>query len=1153
MGTFAEVVSAPRQSRLGGSAPAQQVGVIRAIAACVIGATIALSGFPPLNNIPGMLHVDALPGFVLLTPAVLVTALAVWMSLAPTANGTVSSLSLIAIGLVLLGGSLSVAVSTNASYSLALLILGILAPGCLFLAVRRGNLPAAILAGSFLAALTAALLRADLVFLMSYGLPTPAELFAAKFSNHAYDFHYYTLGNPDHTATFLLLPLTVNLIWLRDGGLSRRARLLLIAATAVITLTILLLYVRLPMLVAFLLLVAAVSRSSLSRRIRLTILVAAAVFGVVLVAKSPSNYLTHFFSTSSTSSGGVRLNSISDGFRTLEHHLFTGVGLGQYGAGNGLPAHSSVVQAGAEMGLAGLLGIALITIALPIAAIVRARRVGLNTLASASLAGAAVYVAAAAVSAGADEGLLVGAVSIYGLTLALFAGIGLAPAAALDPVPLAVSFHDVGDLVAERTRRAVRSLFNASRLGWIAYGLIWMPIAALLTSPRLAASGNVSSSRLQDLENVLVAHQHGFGPLVGMRSPGNFYPAGITDDPGGYLVTPWISDLLHTTNVGTIVRALFLVLFCAMVALYPYTIRRMSGSRIAAALSPVFVLLCFRFLTDDSFYWIPAVTVAVCLPWLLTFARERTAPLGPLVVIAAVAGVTEIFRADTGLGLVIGCIALTMLTPATWRRRAGGAALIALAYIGLSSGVLSLAFQVRGERMQGYPLHTNGEAGVTSWSDPSGHPFWHTVYIGLGVVPNRYGITYSDSVAAAYVRSVDPSAPYVGPRYEAILRSRVLHLLTSDPGFILRAERQKLGDILADGLRMFWPLLVLVPFALMMGIGRRRWKRYCAVLVPVAVIAVLPSLVAVPVSNYEMPWLALLATLEVLVCCWVVGSVWDWATNPQGLLRRHQSTDGFIAAVNRQQLRWSTLTDAAVNKVRGATLPAQARSSRLAAGTAATPEGFGPLVPTRETRHSVSRSVRSPAVYVAIAVVVGGFAARAYLDGWQSGVSASSAPPAGARALPYNAEVGSAVHIWKLGALPAGWTVVRGAGITPGAALRVDTSARTNAYQLMSPVVPLSPGIYSAAVRGEIRTGGMYLGVLDVRTNSWIRVVTYYHVSPPTGGTMTDHFTISRAMPVQVILSDGAPFNRSSDWLLDQISIVRQSPAVPAATAPAAP
>ena len=584
------------------------------------------------------------------------------------------------------------------------------------------------------------------------------------------------------------------------------------------------------------------------------------------------------------------------------------------------------------MGLAGLLGIALITIALPIAAIVRARRVGLNTLASASLAGAAVYVAAAAVSAGADEGLLVGAVSIYGLTLALFAGIGLAPAAALDPVPLAVSFHDVGDLVAERTRRAVRSLFNASRLGWIAYGLIWMPIAALLTSPRLAASGNVSSSRLQDLENVLVAHQHGFGPLVGMRSPGNFYPAGITDDPGGYLVTPWISDLLHTTNVGTIVRALFLVLFCAMVALYPYTIRRMSGSRIAAALSPVFVLLCFRFLTDDSFYWIPAVTVAVCLPWLLTFARERTAPLGPLVVIAAVAGVTEIFRADTGLGLVIGCIALTMLTPATWRRRAGGAALIALAYIGLSSGVLSLAFQVRGERMQGYPLHTNGEAGVTSWSDPSGHPFWHTVYIGLGVVPNRYGITYSDSVAAAYVRSVDPSAPYVGPRYEAILRSRVLHLLTSDPGFILRAERQKLGDILADGLRMFWPLLVLVPFALMIGdraetleaILRRARAggrdRGSAVAGRGSGLQLRDAVVGSP-SNARGVGLLLGGLARSR----------DWATNPRACCVATESTDGFIAAVNRQQLRWSTLTDAAVNKVRGATLPAQARSSRLAA------------------------------------------------------------------------------------------------------------------------------------------------------------------------------------------------------------------------------
>jgi hypothetical protein len=632
-------------------------------------------------------------------------------------------------------------------------------------------------------------------------------------------------------------------------------------------------------------------------------------------------------------------------------------------------------------------------------------------------------------------------------------------------------------------------------LGWLLYGVLWTPLAPLITSS-LSQRPIIDSDRFNSLQQLFAANHHGFGPLVQMIGPHSFRPAGLTDDQGGFLVTPWISDLLHTQNPVTVTHAMFVVSWLLVLAAYPLLIRRLTGSAAAALAAPLLVLAFLYFHTDYPFYWVPTVTVALCVPWLLVLVKRRSAPLASLAAIAAIAGITQTFRAGTSVGVLVAAAFLPIIGLITWRRRLASLAVIALAYLVFATALPDLALQLRADRMHGYPVNTYGESGVTSWSDGSGHPFWHNVYIGLGVVHNRYGIYWDDSVSAAYVQSVDPHAAYQGPRYEAILRDRVLHLLTHDPGFVLRAERRKVGDLLADGLDQFPSLLLLLPVAFALGIGRGRRRSYTAVLLPIALFAVAPALVTIPHTTYEFPWFGLLGTLGVLCSCWLIAAV------AQRLAR--------LAS----EPRWQPMREPVAKLAEG--LP--------------------------ESRTAVHRLARSRTAYLTVAVIAVGILVRSYLVDWRAKQSEQAAPLSGTPTLRFKAALPRTVTQWQARSLSSTWKVelakvARG----PGAGtVSVSTAGASGNYQLLSPVVPLPAGRYVAAIRGEVQSGGLLLGVLDVRANKWIAQDPFAATSPPSRATMPVSFTLSSPKAVRVILSNwGSGSRPASSWLLNAALIAR--------------
>jgi hypothetical protein len=393
--------------------------------AIVLGAGIPFSGFTPLNHASAVLGILQRPYLVIVMPSVLLLIAAIaGMIILPRREAPVTPVLVkLGVWILLIAVCLSMLVAYSDRYSVLFAITGVIAPVGLCWALRRTDLPFGLLAGVFLFSIVLLLLRADAKFLELNGFPTPQNLFTTKFSNHPYDFHYYTLTNPDTTAAFLLLPLTFSAAWW-VGVSSRPARWALGLTTLLIAATLVLVYVRVAMAVGLVVIVVAVL--FMPTRAVVRALVVAAIAGGVAAAVATGkiwHYLSQAASTSSSATGTVRADSVTGGLREMLHHPFTGSGIGRYGVLTGhLPAHSALISAGAELGIAGLLGVLLFTsgILVNLRDVVRAN--GWRGLRPAAALSVVVYSLHTIFAGGSDFGLANEFVSIWGLSLALVFG-----------------------------------------------------------------------------------------------------------------------------------------------------------------------------------------------------------------------------------------------------------------------------------------------------------------------------------------------------------------------------------------------------------------------------------------------------------------------------------------------------------------------------------------------------------------------------------------------------------------------------------------------------------------------------------------------------------------------------------------------------------
>jgi hypothetical protein len=377
----------------------------------------------------------------------------------------------------------------------------------------------------------------------------------------------------------------------------------------------------------------------------------------------------------------------------------------------------------------------------------------------------------------------------------------------------------------------------------------------------------LQGERLQIVGEELVVLGQGAPPLVRATVPykqavqtHQVSPADSDDDPGIYLYLPVAGHLVGDNNPVSLVKWFFIGLMSLVLLMYPLVFYFLFDSLVVALAAPLAVLIGAGFLLNQDIYVIQAWAVLCLLPIVLLAAKlpwRRRSSIELLALAALGASFANSVRGHAGTGVVVAAIAVVLMRERTWRGRAAAAGVVAACYLLINP----LAF----DAIRTYSYH---EAHIQSTTaSMHGHPFWHPMYLGLGVLPNKWGIQWRDSFASETVTKADPKAVYLSAEYERTLRGIYFNLVENDPLYAIRLYATKAAVAIQYAASRFWLALMLAPLVLAVGAQRRRMQRNALLVLPALCFGLLPPLVGVPNPNYSDGFAAALGLLALLASC----------------------------------------------------------------------------------------------------------------------------------------------------------------------------------------------------------------------------------------------------------------------------------------------
>lgn len=389
------------------------------------------------------------------------------------------------------------------------------------------------------------------------------------------------------------------------------------------------------------------------------------------------------------------------------------------------------------------------------------------------------------------------------------------------------------------------------------YGLVVSLLGTFALSRLHPAPWTRQGTRVDGLERSLALLEHG-GPILSVpgTAPGQLLPAGGGDDQGLYLIVPWLAHVLGWQDPVNLLRWIALVALGIAIALYPWMIRRLTCSVLAGLLSPFALLIGLWLMPLGDIYWVATWVTLLLVPLLLLLDRRWPRHgFAALLALLVVASVASSIRAQAGLPVLIGAalILLRRQWPGWWR--GGAIVLCVVAYLSFSTIAMAGARAVRESQLDGRTL-----VGQTGGS----HPFWHTAYLGLGYLPNRWDIHYFDDIAYRDVLRVDPKAEYLGPAYGRILRERYFSLLRDDPLYGAKVYGAKLLGALRPAVPALLALVLLAPWLLLVDPRRSRWRRDALFVLVAAMVALASPILATPFSAYLLGWLGAVLLAAIL-------------------------------------------------------------------------------------------------------------------------------------------------------------------------------------------------------------------------------------------------------------------------------------------------
>ena len=299
----------------------------------------------------------------------------------------------------------------------------------------------------------------------------------------------------------------------------------------------------------------------------------------------------------------------------------------------------------------------------------------------------------------------------------------------------------------------------------------------------------IMPSRYEQLVDAVQGYQQTGVPLVAAQGA-RLYPAGYADDAGIYYFIPKLVSWLGITAKQAVdlffAGTAALAIIAALMGFF--MLYRQWNQRIFALL--VLSGSSYMALRNGDVYIISFFVVVAVVPWVLLAARSHEGSVSVYLIFPAVSflvSIAHIVRSHSGTGILVftGVLFLFFM-----KIRDKTKAVLLLLMI-LTALVPILFFShVVSERNE-YLIRLDPSVDIADGM----HPFWHSVYIGLGFIDNPYVDKYLDEVAMGKVKSRDPNARFISPEYANILRHETIMIIRENPKFILMNIAAKGGVI----------------------------------------------------------------------------------------------------------------------------------------------------------------------------------------------------------------------------------------------------------------------------------------------------------------------------------------------------------------------
>lgn len=642
---------------------------------------------------------------------------------------------------------------------------------------------------------------------------------------------------------------------------------------------------------------------------------------------------------------------------------------------------------------------------------------------------------------------------------------------------------------------------GAVRAALVIYGVGFTLYAVLHLAAALPNHEVLMATRSDGISASIAVLDRGGPPLLGANVPygsvgaqpaKNYFPVGVSDDQGLYLYLPLIARATGQDNPNILLKWFFIGCFALLFAVYPLLFYELMGSVLAAVAAPILVLHWFSFLRNTDLYWIVGWGALLGLP-LVFAALKRPWGKGAIALLLAaglVASFVTSVRIHSGDPIMIAAIAVALIRARSFRSKALASIAIVVATLSINVGVLG-AVRIARDTTVGVAFRHKS---------PSEHPTWHNAYIGLGYLPNKYGITWDDNVARAAAHNADPQASYLSSEYERTLRHLYFKIFRHDPWFVLGTFWTKFGVCIQGASRQFgwwWPFFLVLP--LLLGRRRREMRWFVGLSLPALAFAIVPPIVTFPFSKYQAGWFAAVGFLWLLLITWALSSLPDAAR----WLNFDRSNWRSVLPSGQAAALAAAACVALIAVARTAVTHADAAVARAAAPPQQPAPGQAISIPTTLRQYYVQ--------------------------------NANALSPASVN--------GQKLGSWSFATgLAADWSKLTASVLdVHGGQTTVTTRPSVGEYQLWSAPRVLRSGIYEIVVDGSVLAGGLSLGAIDVGTQAWIAQRNYWSGEPFADGKMTTRLALDAATNVQIILANWASTAHASRWRIKDVRLVRTS------------